>query len=49
VGDSNNDLEAAKENDLDFIGRCSGLVNWENLGTKFIFDLSSLYEVMRKI
>lgn len=48
VGDSNNDFEAAKENDLDFIGRCSGLVNWENLGTKFIFDLSSLYEVMQK-
>ena len=48
VGDSSNDLEAAKENDLEFIGRCSGLVDWENLGTKFIFDLSYLSELIQK-
>jgi phosphoglycolate phosphatase-like HAD superfamily hydrolase len=46
VGDSNNDLEAAKANNLDFVGRCSGLIDWQKFDTKFVLDLSSLYEVL---
>jgi phosphoglycolate phosphatase-like HAD superfamily hydrolase len=46
VGDSNNDLEAAKANNLDFVGRCSGLIDWQNFDTKFVLDLSSLHEVL---
>ena len=46
VGDSNNDLDAAKANDLDFVGRCSGLINWEKSNVRFILDLSSLYKVL---
>jgi phosphoglycolate phosphatase-like HAD superfamily hydrolase len=47
VGDSNNDLEAAKLNNLDFVGRCSGLIHWQNFDVKFVADLSSLYEVLQ--
>lgn len=47
VGDSNNDLEAAKSNNLDFVGRCSGLIDWENSNVSFILDLSSLYSVLQ--
>ena len=47
VGDSNNDLEAAKSNNLDFVGRYSGLIDWENFDTKFVSDLSSLHEVLQ--
>jgi phosphoglycolate phosphatase-like HAD superfamily hydrolase len=46
VGDSNNDLEAAKANNLDFVGRCSGLIDWQNFDTRFVLDLSSLHEVL---
>ena len=46
VGDSNNDLEAAKANNLDFVGRCSGLIDWQKFDTRFVLDLSSLYEVL---
>jgi len=46
VGDSNNDLNAAKANDLDFVGRCSGLINWEKSNVRFILDLSSLHKVL---
>ena len=46
VGDSNNDLEAAKVNDLEFIGRCSGLIDWKNYDVKSVSDLSSLYSVL---
>ena len=46
VGDSNNDLDAAKANDLDFVGRCSGLINWEKSNVRFILDLSSLHKVL---
>lgn len=46
VGDSNNDLEAAKLNNLDFVGRCSGLIDWENFNVKYVLDLSSLYKVL---
>jgi phosphoglycolate phosphatase-like HAD superfamily hydrolase len=46
VGDSQNDLEAAKANNLDFVGRCSGLIDWHNFDTKFVLDLSSLHEVL---
>jgi phosphoglycolate phosphatase-like HAD superfamily hydrolase len=46
VGDSNNDLEAAKANNLDFVGRCSGLIDWQNFDNRFVLDLSSLYEVL---
>jgi phosphoglycolate phosphatase-like HAD superfamily hydrolase len=47
VGDSNNDLEAAEANKLDFVGRCSGLVDWRNFDNRFVLDLSSLYEVLQ--
>ena len=47
VGDSNNDLEAAKANNLDFVGRCSGLINWQNSGIRFIWDLSTLHEILQ--
>jgi phosphoglycolate phosphatase-like HAD superfamily hydrolase len=46
VGDSNNDWDAAKANDLDFVGRCSGLVDWKNFDTRYISDFSSLYKVL---
>ena len=46
IGDSNNDLEAAKTNDIDFIGRSSGLVDWEGYNVKFVSDLSSLYNFL---
>jgi phosphoglycolate phosphatase-like HAD superfamily hydrolase len=46
IGDSNNDLEAAKANNLDFVGRCSGLIDWQKFDTRFVLDLSSLYEVI---
>lgn len=47
VGDSHNDLEAAKSNNLDFVGRCSGLIDWENSNVRFVLDLSSLHRVLR--
>jgi phosphoglycolate phosphatase-like HAD superfamily hydrolase len=46
VGDSNNDLDAAKANGLDFVGRCSGLIDWKNFDTRYVSDLSSLYRVL---
>ena len=46
VGDSNNDLEAAKKNNIDFIGRSSGLVDWEFYNVKFVSDLSSLHDFL---
>jgi phosphoglycolate phosphatase-like HAD superfamily hydrolase len=46
VGDSNNDLDSAKANDLDFVGRCSGLIDWENSDVRFISDLSSLHKAL---
>jgi phosphoglycolate phosphatase-like HAD superfamily hydrolase len=46
VGDSNNDLEAAKANNIDFIGRSSGLVDWKSCDIKFVSDLSSLYNIL---
>jgi phosphoglycolate phosphatase-like HAD superfamily hydrolase len=46
IGDSNNDLDSAKANNLDFVGRCSGLIDWENYSVKFVSDLSSLYSVL---
>ena len=46
VGDSHNDLEAAEANNLDFIGRSSGLAEWESYNIKFVSDLSSLYNVL---
>jgi phosphoglycolate phosphatase-like HAD superfamily hydrolase len=46
IGDSNNDLEAAKANNVDFIGRSSGLVDWKNYNVRFVSDLSSLYNVL---
>ena len=46
IGDSNNDLEAAKANNIDFIGRSSGLVDWKSHSIVFVSDLSSLYNVL---
>ena len=46
VGDSNNDLEAAKKNNIDFIGRSSGLVDWKFYNVKFVSDLSSLHDFL---
>jgi len=46
VGDSKNDLEAAKVNNIDFIGRSSGLVDWEGYNVKFVSELSSLYNFL---
>ena len=46
VGDSNNDLDAATANDLDFVGRCSGLIDWENYNVRFVLDLSSLHKAL---
>ena len=42
IGDSNNDLEASQGNRIDFIGRDSGLVDWDCLGITRILDLSEL-------
>jgi HAD superfamily hydrolase (TIGR01549 family) len=46
VGDSYNDLEAAKANNLTFIGRCSGLTDWRSYDIRFISDLSSLDKII---
>ena len=46
IGDSNNDLEAAKANNIDFIGRSSGLVDWKSYSVRFVSDLSSLYNIL---
>ena len=46
IGDSNNDLEAAKANNIDFIGRSSGLVDWKSCNIRFVYDLSSLYNFL---
>jgi phosphoglycolate phosphatase-like HAD superfamily hydrolase len=46
VGDSNNDLEAAKFNNMDFVGRCSGLVDWKNFNVKYVLDLYSLHRIL---
>ena len=42
IGDSSNDLEASEDNCIDFIGRDSGLVDWNCLGVTEILDLSEL-------
>jgi len=43
IGDSLNDLEAAQNNDIDFIARESGLVEWGSMaGITFIKDLTQL-------
>lgn len=42
IGDSSNDLEASEDNCIDFIGRDSGLVDWNSLGVTEILDLSEL-------
>jgi phosphoglycolate phosphatase-like HAD superfamily hydrolase len=47
VGDSNNDLDSARANNLDFVGRCSGLIDWRNSNVQFVSDLSSLYSVLQ--
>ena len=47
VGDSNNDLDSARANNLDFVGRCSGLVDWQNFNVMFVLDLSSLHKVLQ--
>jgi phosphoglycolate phosphatase-like HAD superfamily hydrolase len=47
IGDSNNDLDAAKKNNLDFVGRSSGLVDWGKYNVKFVSDLSSLYSLLQ--
>ena len=46
VGDSHNDLEAAEANNIDFIGRYSGLTDWKSRGTPFVTDLNFLYDAM---
>jgi phosphoglycolate phosphatase-like HAD superfamily hydrolase len=47
VGDSHNDLEAAEDNDIDFIGRYSGLTDWKSRDIPFVPDLTFLYDAMR--
>jgi HAD superfamily hydrolase (TIGR01549 family) len=47
VGDSINDLEAAKANNLDFVGRCSGLIDWQNFDVRYVSDLFSLREAIQ--
>lgn len=42
VGDSKNDLDAAETSNIDFIGRCSGLVDWKTTQSRSLDDLSSL-------
>ena len=46
VGDSKNDLDAARANDLDFIGRSSGLVDWKSTDVRFVPDLCFLREML---
>lgn len=44
IGDTQNDWEASKANGIDFIGRQSGLVNWElEKDVVFIDDISQLH------
>jgi len=49
IGDSNNDLEASWSNNIDFIGRDSGLVDWTSFKVSRILDLSELEEILSKI
>jgi phosphoglycolate phosphatase-like HAD superfamily hydrolase len=46
VGDSRNDLEAARANFIDFIGRNSGLVDWGFMGIPSVPDFLSLKETL---
>ena len=46
IGDSKNDLEAARANLIDFIGRDSGLVGWDCLDVSSIGDLSELKSLL---
>jgi len=48
IGDSQNDLEAARANRIDFIGRDSGLVEWDRLKIPSIPDLSSLEDMLAR-
>ena len=48
IGDSQNDLEAARTNCIDFIGRDSGLVEWDCLKIPSILDLSSLEDMLAR-
>lgn len=43
IGDSINDLDAARENGVYFIARNSNIVDWKSLGVVFIENLSQLY------
>ena len=47
VGDSTNDLNAARVNGIDFIARDSGFLNWNSIdGVIVIDDLSQLQSVL---
>jgi len=49
VGDSLNDYEAATGAGIDFIGRDSGLVNWDEQGVIWISDLQELPTAIEKL
>ncbi len=46
VGDSKNDLDAARAGGIDFLGRSSGLVDWGQVGQNYISDLQSLSQYL---
>lgn len=48
IGDSINDLDAAKANKVYFIARNSNIVDWKSLGVACIEDLSQLYQYLQK-
>ena len=43
IGDSHNDLEAAKANSIAFLGRTSGITDWTNFSVDTIHNLNELY------
>ena len=47
IGDSHNDLEAAKANSIAFLGRTSGITDWTNFSVDTIHNLNELYGYLK--
>jgi len=49
IGDSHNDLEAAKTNSIAFLGRTSRITDWTNFSVDTIHDLNELYGYLKTV
>ena len=48
IGDSKNDLDAAKSNNIAFLGRISGITDWTKFSVNTIKNLNELYGYLKK-